>query len=117
MGTVNQTNLVRMLRERDDIVRKHHERSGYKLEAPFTLEGQAADEINRLQGHYEAKLAEKDQRAKNLEDLLRATNERTAELMSASSDYARLIQVEKVSRGAVAVQSAYERLRKALAAF
>jgi hypothetical protein len=50
MGTVHQTNLVRMLREREEMIRNHHKlRTGRAPEAPFTLDGQAADEIERLQ--------------------------------------------------------------------
>jgi hypothetical protein len=44
-----ERDLVTLLWERDDIVRKHHElRTGRRLDRPFTLEGQAAQEIEGL---------------------------------------------------------------------
>lgn len=41
--------LVELLWERDDIVRQQHElRTGRRVDRPFTLEGQAAEEIEGL---------------------------------------------------------------------
>lgn len=49
MGTPAKT-LISMLREREAVVRTHHEmRTGRDMPMPFTIEGMAADEIERLQ--------------------------------------------------------------------
>ena len=46
MATDEQANLVRMLRARDNVIRRAHK---WKESVPLTLEGRAADEIDRLE--------------------------------------------------------------------
>ena len=45
MATVEKTTLVRLLREREAVVSRHHK---WKERSPLTLEGQAADKIEAL---------------------------------------------------------------------
>src|SRR5258708_6158233 len=67
-----QKHLVMMLRERDEMIRRHHEvRTGRKLDSPFTLDGQAADEIERLRSTILAALEQEklEQAVKRIADL------------------------------------------------
>jgi len=83
------SDLLRQLRERDKIVREHHyRRTGVEQPSPMTLEGMAADEIERLR------------------DLLREISIQAREISSQAHNLPRSATADRINELATSVRTA-----------